>query len=150
MKNEKTVLEWLSHLPEPYKSQAIEKYDPEYFDPKNNYRYDKNPVANAIRNAFHWGCSDDEFIYWADIHTRAENGEFDAPPIPWPAEADWSNAPKGTYARAVNSDGRCYHYMLTPQIRLFEASTWVESRRPCGQITDMTNIDWKQSFEIKP
>ena len=148
MKNEeKTILEWFNQLPEPYMSQAIE-------NAKNNDQFYGNEIvgslAEAIGLGFIWHETPQNFSYWNSVHADVKNGEFHLPPIPWPEEATLENAPEGVFARAVNSDGRCYHYMLTPQIRLFEASTCVESRRPCGQIPDMTGIDWKQSLELKP
>ena len=146
MKQEKTILEWLNQLPEPIKSQAIE-------NTKNDNPFSGNEIVDSLWKAidygFLWSSTSQGGNYWFYIKVRAERGEFGLHSIPWPKEASWENAPKGAYARAVNSDGRCYHYMLKPEIKLFEASTWVESRRPCGQITDMTNIDWKQSLELK-
>ena len=148
MKNEeKTILEWFNQLPEPYKSQAIE-------NAKNNNPFYGDVIvgslAEAIGFGFLWHETPQKGAYWSGVLAHVKNGEFHLSSIPWPDEAAWENAPKGTYARAVNSDGRCYHYMLKPQIKLFEASTWVESRRPCGQIPDMTGIDWEQSLELKP
>ena len=149
MKQEKTILEWLNQLPEPYKSQAIE-------NTKNDDPFSGNEIVDslwkAIDGGFLWSSTPQGSDYWFEITARAANGEFNTPDdtIPWPPESDWSNAPDNTFARAVDSDGACYHFMLTPASRLYEHPTWVESRRPCGKIHDMTNIDWKNTLQFRP
>ena len=89
MKQEKTILEWLNQLPEPYKSQAIE-------NTKNDNPFSWNEIVDSLWKAidvgFLWSSTSQGGDYWFDIKARAANGEFNTPDdtIPWPPESDWS------------------------------------------------------------
>ena len=67
----KSAKEWFKHLPEPYRTQAIE----------NSRRLDAEheSLADALLNQFWWKDTPEGqgYNYWDSIHQRAINGEFD-------------------------------------------------------------------------
>ena len=148
MKNEeKTILEWFNQLPEPYMSQAIE-------NAKNNDQFYGNEIvgslAEAIGLGFIWHETPQNFSYWNSVHADVKNGEFHLPPIPWPEEATWDNAPEGTFARAIDEDGQCCFFFMAQSERRASSNVWYPMSQYCGKIADMAGIDWKQSLELKP
>ena len=62
---EKTILEWLEELPEPYRSQAIKNYDGEFKDAAT--------LSDALAYAFSWYASPEKKDYWKDLHTKLKS-----------------------------------------------------------------------------
>lgn len=55
----KTIKEWLSELPEPYRTQALDNYDSNFY-PYNTARF----LSDALMYAFDWKLSPQGFEYW--------------------------------------------------------------------------------------
>ena len=64
MKNEKTVLEWLEMLPEPYRSQAIENTKK---DEPHSCHEPRDTLSDAIGAAFCWEDTVEGDLYWHKI-----------------------------------------------------------------------------------
>ena len=69
----KPILEWYEQLPEPIRSQAIANYD--------GTEMDVESLHDAIFSGIHWRKTPEGDDYWSDIHTKAEDGEFDKPDL---------------------------------------------------------------------
>ena len=138
---QKTVLQWFQQLPEQIKLQAIANTLPQRLEPK------EPSLVAAIAGAFSWSSTPQGSDYWFEIKARAANGEFNTPDdtIPWPPEADWSNAPEGTYGRSANKSGICRFFTINKT-----EYCHVPTGHICGRITDMTGVDWEASFEFNP
>jgi len=65
--------------------------------------------------------------------------------IPWPEGSAWSEAPMGAYARAVDKNGACYFYLMAFDIDRHGGET-----QYCGEIIDMTGVNWKETLEFNP
>lgn len=138
MQQKKTVKEWLEMLPEPYKTQCLDAAL--YYDAIDDMR---GSLAVAIAmSIISWPGLDIE-----DLIKRANSGEFDKPAIPWPEEAKWENAPDETFARAVDASGRCYFYSMAFMKTTSQHTTEVLF---CGKISDMSNVQWKETLEYNP
>jgi hypothetical protein len=72
----KTIREWLKTLPEPYRELALLNLDdvPLRVGCANEQSVN---LACAIYDSFWWVASPQGNDFWADIHTRAQNGDFD-------------------------------------------------------------------------
>jgi hypothetical protein len=66
-----------NYLPEPYRGEAIESCDPDYW----NYDSTQPDLASAIRCSFNWTKSGNEGDgeYWGNLYSRARQGEFSKP-----------------------------------------------------------------------
>lgn len=70
---------WFQQLPEPYKSQAIENFDEEYFEKerfKATITGEVNTLKQAIDCAFYWsetpqGCEYWELIYYKSSYIKS-------------------------------------------------------------------------------
>lgn len=142
MQQEKTVKEWLEMLPEPYKSEALTMAA---IYKTLGYKY--TSLFDALSYGFVFNDSPQRHDYWVDVCDRAEKGEFDKPAIPWPEEAKWENAPDETFARAVDASGRCYFYYMAFMKTTSQHTTEVLF---CGKISDMSNVQWKETLEYNP
>ena len=69
----KTIKEWLSELPEPYRTKAIENC-------KASERVRPSSLKEALCGAFSWLDTPQGYDYWAEVYKRAEAGEFDRKP----------------------------------------------------------------------
>lgn len=58
------ILEWYKDLPEPYRSQAIENYDPGF------YRTQTDHLASAIQDGFEWRRSIQGHDYWSLVFMK--------------------------------------------------------------------------------
>jgi hypothetical protein len=72
----KPILEWFELLPEPYRSQAIENYNPEW-EKKSVKGINGNEVADSLDCGFQFEKTPQGFKYWLAIFNRALSGEFD-------------------------------------------------------------------------
>jgi hypothetical protein len=72
----KTIKEWLETLPEPYRKLALNNLEtkPMVFECAISQRA---TITEALFDAFYWNESPERADFWFDIHTRAQNGEFD-------------------------------------------------------------------------
>ena len=71
----KTIREWLSELPEPYRSQALENVDEKFIE----YGYNKNrckSISTAILYAFDWSLSKQGHKYWDLLHIELIKNKF--------------------------------------------------------------------------
>lgn len=71
----KPILEWYEDLPEPYRSQAIENYNPEYVN-KSHFIFN-NPIAQSLFYGFVWADTKQGYQYWNSVTDKAISGEFD-------------------------------------------------------------------------
>lgn len=65
----KTIRQWLEELPEPYRSQAMENYDEDFYPPSMivfNH-------VEALEVAFNWEYSSQGWKYWADGRNFLKN-----------------------------------------------------------------------------
>lgn len=62
-----TILEGLALLPEPYRSQAIENYDPVYISLWPDYASVSDSLE-ALNNAFSWSRSPQGDNYWRTFY----------------------------------------------------------------------------------
>lgn len=76
METKKTAIEWFQHLPEPYRSQAVENFkaDTDYTD-EDLFK----SLSDSLINGFFWVETPQGFRYWSEIKARAIDGEFDKP-----------------------------------------------------------------------
>ena len=65
-----------NYLPEPYRSQAIKNYDPEYMGKEL-----RDSIPAAITFGFCWLLTpkDQGYYYWWEVAIRADFGEFNTP-----------------------------------------------------------------------
>lgn len=68
----KTIREWLSELPKPYRSEALENMDIEDADDI------ADGLGNAICEAFKWGLTKQGKFYWEDLRDKAQKGTIKA------------------------------------------------------------------------
>lgn len=87
---EKTIEEFLSALPEPYRSKALEERQKAGSYWKGNKT--ANSLPGALSRAFDWQASNDGHDYWRDIKRRVESGELGTMPDEQPASAQLSIA----------------------------------------------------------
>jgi len=74
----KTNKEWLSELPEPYRTEALENLEEHpWIGTEEEGSWSAGAISCAISCAFWWSCTQQGFSYWSDIHARAIAGEFD-------------------------------------------------------------------------
>lgn len=65
----------LPKLPEPYRSQLVANYDPNYYTKPEKII----SVIQLIGCSFSWAASPQKFDYWNGISIRAASNEFDSP-----------------------------------------------------------------------
>lgn len=65
---------WLSTLPEPLRTQALENYNPDWW----NFKPDAGTLSDALYFAFFWERTDQGYEYWSTVQKRAKRGEYDA------------------------------------------------------------------------
>lgn len=131
----KTNNEWYQLLPEPYKTQAIENAT------KVETIDDPSLSLKDAINAFIWKITpkDQGHEYWEKVF----NGNYSI----YPPEAAWENAPEGTVARYIDENGYVFFHICYPNLA---AGWYLDNNVIVATITDMSNIDWKTSLEIKP
>lgn len=61
MSAEKTTMEWLEQLPEPFKSKALH-------NASDSLDVLQPSLSAAIYNGFDWKQSPEGFAYWSDCH----------------------------------------------------------------------------------
>lgn len=66
----------LPKLPEPYRSQLVANYDPEYYPLVRRI----TSVIELIGCSFDWEHSPEKFEHWRALSARANANEFDSPP----------------------------------------------------------------------
>lgn len=71
----KTIRQWLSTLPEPYRAMALKNADVEDLD--NEFE----SLPEAIQEAFYWHKTPEGAEFWSDVLIWAEDGPR-LPPIP--------------------------------------------------------------------
>ena len=109
----------------------------------------RHQVASTLQQGFSiddasWGDQSGVLITGRDANAII-NALKQSSSIPWPEEAAWSKAPRGVYARAVDKDGNCYFYLMAFDIDRHGGET-----QYCGEIVDMTSINWKETLEFNP
>lgn len=63
MQDEKTIMEWLETLPEPFKSKALD-------NASDNLDAMQPTLSAAIYHGFDWKQSPEGFSFWSDCHLR--------------------------------------------------------------------------------
>jgi hypothetical protein len=75
----KTIKEYLEELPEPWRSQALENYDPKF----HPHTKTTSSLESAISWAFDWSESPEGHEYWSTAHDSIIDGK---PLVPEPEE----------------------------------------------------------------
>lgn len=73
----KTIKEWLSELPEPYRGQALANYDPLFAGVSRQVP----DLSTAISSAFEWNKTTEGIDYWSMAFTVSEKIIEPSPPI---------------------------------------------------------------------
>ena len=106
-------------------------------------------MASNLRQGFSiddasWGEQSGVLITGRDANVII-NALKQSSAIPWPEGSAWSEAPMGAYARAVDKNGACYFYLMAFDIDRHGGET-----QYCGEIIDMTGVNWKETLEFNP
>jgi hypothetical protein len=76
---EKTPRWWFwQYFPEPYKSQAIENFDQNYFE-KESGGTSASSLSYALSFGFFWETSNEGRSYWVEVSERVYGGDFSTP-----------------------------------------------------------------------
>lgn len=134
----KLTSQWFNGLPMPYKIQALNNFNIEgdCFRPS---------LYNALEFGFEWRNSTEKYPYWAEVALQIAQGKITWSPIPDIKDYDWSNAPEWAKVRFITESGQCKFGGYEALNGQFKHKT-----RIIRVLSDMTGIDWKETFEIKP
>lgn len=89
MTNQDKILAFLVQLPEPYRTQALNNYDPKWYneqpylnDPRHKDQYYIWDAADAIRWAFDIYTSPQDWHYWENLYNDIKSGAIHIDPLP--------------------------------------------------------------------
>ena len=125
-------------LPMPYRKEALENISAD-----DDRQYPN--IRRALLLGFIWANSPQKRKYWQDVIDGIESGRIKLNAISWPKEANWENAVDGTIGRCFNASGTVYFIVLIADEDVFRTEFQF-----AGFISNMEELDWKQSVETKP
>lgn len=79
---------WLDQLPEPYRSKALNNFNPEFFKRETQGDNHVKSLANAVEVAFAWANCPEEHRYWLEVYEYLTDQK--PKPQDWPK--DWTLA----------------------------------------------------------
>jgi hypothetical protein len=97
----KTIKQWLSELPEPYRTEALHNLEVcPWYGPEAA----KDSLSEALSIGFWWDCTKRGLDYWLAIYIRARAGEFDIKPTTMKKQTTKKRVKKPTQLDRIEAD----------------------------------------------
>lgn len=71
-----TITQWLETLPEPYRTEALENFDPTHIVDPHELDIAKSSLSNAVLFGFDWSETRQGISYWDSFHSELMIKEF--------------------------------------------------------------------------
>ena len=97
----KTIKQWLSELPEPYRTEALHNLEVcPWYGPEAA----SDSLSEALSTGFWWDCTKQGLDYWLAIYIRARAGEFDIKPTTMKKQTTKKRVKKPTQLDRIEAD----------------------------------------------